>query len=352
MAGQNFTGRGLWTPELSNVYVTPPSAVFAWDDTSQTWKTGKAAWTWDPDVSAWVMIWSSLASSPVSPAAAYSDTPTQVTISWTLPSPNIVDYWEIIRSADGATIGTVPATTTSIIDSNPIARNNSYSVRGRVGVFVGAAATNVLNLANLPASLTATYSNPNVHLVAPEPSYGAPDFYRLYIDDRVTPRGGAVGQPDGPFVVTDVAAAGGALAYDHDLTTTLGGGLAGYWFGHQVRYYLTTVLSGTLASSDTFPTSIVADVDIPALAPLSVTINRRTAGLGTVVDLSWVFPQGQSGPWDIQKSLDNSTWTNVATGFTGGNTISTTGGPPLWMRVRNNPGWAGGASAYVTVGSV
>jgi hypothetical protein len=349
--GQNTTGRGLWTPEPT-LYTTPPSSVFAWDDTSQTWKPGKAVWTWDPDVSAWVIIWGANAVAPVSPTATYADTPTQLTIAWTLPpDPVSIDQWEVIRVSDSAVVATVAPTVTSYVDANPLPVASAFTVRGRLGTLTQSASTASIDLRLLPASMAAAYSNPNVTVTAPEPTLGAPDFYRLYVDDRVSPQGGAVGAPNGPYFLVDVAAAGGALSYVHNLTSSLAGGIAGRWFGHQLRYYLTSVLSGHLSANDSTPDYLSANVDVPGLAPGSLTINRRSAGLGTVVDFTWVPAQGAAGPWDVQKSLDNTTWSNVLVGYTGSPSITTTGGPPLYVRVRNSP-YAGGESAYVQAGPV
>lgn len=126
------------------------------------------------------LVWIAGPTPPSGVSAAYSAG--AVTISWTVPTPANVTSYEVKRP-NGTIVGTVSGSTTSIVDSSPVAMVGSYSVRGVLsGQYSDPAYSNSLDLTSGPVGLAASYSSSTnrTTLTWSAPGLGTPTRYEIY----------------------------------------------------------------------------------------------------------------------------------------------------------------------------
>lgn len=290
----------------------------------------------------WRVIWADVVRAATAVTATWVQ-PHKVTISWTLPAVNVATQW-IVRRSDNTEVGRVGPTVATITDLTPLVTPNgvngweypttsamTWTVAATDGTTESARATsNTLTVSVDPATVTpvasypsqSTSSTANVTLSwTANATYGEPDLWWPW-SDRDTFYGAAL-----PGTQRSVVLTGIPRGYEYNFRAVP-------WV-----LYADGVKHQAGNWSSTTKTAILPNVPQPQY--------WRASGVSRLEYGFWGPDRGGSTDYELQTSLNGSSWTAFTTTTSGGpHYYSTT--VPAYMRVRTRSPGSGSSTGAVS----
>lgn len=315
--GSNLSPRGLTIRPTAGT--TAPVDEVKIDPDGLGYHDADLVWSWNG--TEWVVVWAAEPAEVSSVLLAWATS--QVTISWSLPSPEAADTYRVYRP-DGSLAGSVSRGATSLVDLSPLPLNGAYVVTTVLGSMESAGVASAALDLTLPASSPASSVSSDGTVSAQVTLSWAftagrqPDQWRVYRDGVLK------------------ATLAGSVTTWVDTSPSIGNAV-----DYEIEPWLSSVASAAV---------VTEAVSVAPCVPTSVTLTAPNPPINTL-RLGWSAPAaGAVVEYEVEK-------------FTGGVWVAhETVTPPAaltsdWstavagtMRVRTVAG--GGDSSWITLGPV